>query len=576
MSATTSKLSMADYANDDFVPASENAVNESRSTSVSTSSTTTRQPLSFGLSKSMANKSRQRLVGNVQLDDDDAPKPEAIKSVTAGGAIVPVVEKKIVPKVVPLLTSNGEVDSGGCDCCCDARFDTNETDALRDAAVNALLAEAKNAGTGTTSLSAADIVVVPMLVKNRLKGLDEVGRQCASRFVTFVLSSQVEGGEDEKFRYDVSRRPEAPTLDSYTNMPVEMIGEAMLRGMGWAPGAGVGKSRVVFEPIDFVKRPGRLGLGSKVDDMLPPTHRDKKYVKQGESREPQAPLGAVNADGTFRSVRRVDEALVPLKRRELVVGGVARVIDGRHAGITARIEAIVGDVFSLRLASDELVSVARTCVALPDDSAATTPSVGMSRDTSRMQLDDDGNGDDAHEPTRDESRSASTASNGHSGRRHDSVLSGEIQSLKRSASTSSVNARVDEPQQSSSSSSLKRRKVGAESLWIVPHIMVRIVSKTFRDGRFYEKKARIVDCVGGDVCVLELDDGRVLEGVTQALIENVVGRVGQRVQVLRGRQRGARGSVLARDAGAQRVQVSLDSNETAEFAFDDVAQLVAE
>jgi G patch domain/KOW motif-containing protein len=106
--------------------------------------------------------------------------------------------------------------------------------------------------------------------------------------------------------------------------------------------------------------------------------------------------------------------------------------------------------------------------------------------------------------------------------------------------------------------------------------LVRIVSKTFRDGRFYEKKARIVDCVGGDVCVLELDDGRVLEGVTQALIENVVGRVGQRVQVLRGRQRGARGSVLARDAGAQRVQVSLDSNETAEFAFDDVAQLVAE
>lgn len=35
---------------------------------------------------------------------------------------------------------------------------------------------------------------------------------------------------------------EQPTLDDYENIPIEAYGMAMLRGMGWQPGKGIGKN----------------------------------------------------------------------------------------------------------------------------------------------------------------------------------------------------------------------------------------------------------------------------------------------------------------------------------------------
>lgn len=103
--------------------------------------------------------------------------------------------------------------------------------------------------------------------------------------------------------------------------------------------------------------------------------------------------------------------------------------------------------------------------------------------------------------------------------------------------------------------------------------MVRIVSKKFRDGKFYEKKARVLDCVGGDVCVVELPDGRVLDDVSQSMLENVVGRVGNRVQVLRGERAGALGVVLERNADKQVavVQLDVDGDKPHQFSYDDIA-----
>ena len=83
--------------------------------------------------------------------------------------------------------------------------------------------------------------------------------------------------------------------------------------------------------------------------------------------------------------------------------------------------------------------------------------------------------------------------------------------------------------------------------------------------------------IGGDdqLCVLELDDGRVLENVGQSMLENVVGREQQRVQILRGTHQAALGTVLKRDASRQRCSVQLDNDMQAyEFAYDDVALYV--
>lgn len=41
------------------------------------------------------------------------------------------------------------------------------------------------------------------------------------------------------------------SLDAYEAMPVDMFGEAMLRGMGWSDGKGIGVNKVLH-PVSHV------------------------------------------------------------------------------------------------------------------------------------------------------------------------------------------------------------------------------------------------------------------------------------------------------------------------------------
>lgn len=69
--------------------------------------------------------------------------------------------------------------------------------------------------------------------------------------------------EGQAFRRDVSLRPDAPTVDTYSGVPIEAFGKAMLRGMGWTEGAPIGgTNRVAAKPTEFAARPRRMGLGA--------------------------------------------------------------------------------------------------------------------------------------------------------------------------------------------------------------------------------------------------------------------------------------------------------------------------
>ena len=61
----------------------------------------------------------------------------------------------------------------------------------------------------------------PMLVRNRIPGIEKIE------------------DEEDRFRFDVSCRPEA-SPEGYDRVPVAEYGVALLRGMGWAPGDPIG------------------------------------------------------------------------------------------------------------------------------------------------------------------------------------------------------------------------------------------------------------------------------------------------------------------------------------------------
>ena len=71
--------------------------------------------------------------------------------------------------------------------------------------------------------------------------------------------------EEEAFERDYKDAPEMATLEDYARVPVEEFGAALLRGMGWKEGEGIGANR--GKKVEKTKvperRPALLGIGAK-------------------------------------------------------------------------------------------------------------------------------------------------------------------------------------------------------------------------------------------------------------------------------------------------------------------------
>ncbi|KAK0363167.1 DNA primase large subunit Spp2 [Friedmanniomyces endolithicus] len=71
--------------------------------------------------------------------------------------------------------------------------------------------------------------------------------------------------EEEAFERDFRSAPDMSTLEDYARVPVEQFGAALLRGMGWKEGQGIGSQRglkVVKVKVPK-RRPALLGIGAK-------------------------------------------------------------------------------------------------------------------------------------------------------------------------------------------------------------------------------------------------------------------------------------------------------------------------
>ncbi|KAG2428963.1 hypothetical protein HXX76_011207 [Chlamydomonas incerta] len=138
--------------------------------------------------------------------------------------------------------------------------------------------------------------------------------------------------EEKAYKESVEELPDVADLDAYDAMPIEEFGRAMLRGMGWEEGMGVGRNRRQVEAIEYVRRPERLGLGAQPVKVA----EDKsKVVKMGDKPRRQDLVLAPDADGRQRNVRTLDEKLVT---RATVLPGPQpskpmRILTGPHSGL---------------------------------------------------------------------------------------------------------------------------------------------------------------------------------------------------------------------------------------------------
>ena len=137
--------------------------------------------------------------------------------------------------------------------------------------------------------------VVYGLTKMGPKGGDERPISRAQPENSFNGKSLAEK-ELQAFKEDVEDLPEQATLDDYESMPIADFGAAMLRGMGWEEGKPVGRnSKGMVAAVEFVPRPGRLGLGASgaprrqtivsASSLANPARRRRRWFSRRAPRE---------------------------------------------------------------------------------------------------------------------------------------------------------------------------------------------------------------------------------------------------------------------------------------------------
>ncbi|KAI9098785.1 DExH-box splicing factor binding site-domain-containing protein [Phlyctochytrium arcticum] len=474
------------FSDDSIIPGRATASRMQSMTTVTTTTTTTSIGSGDGpeVSRTVTLSTSTAETGDtVTGASDDIATGGGISS-AVWGLQVPKKRKKAVEDPVPKIvnTNNGSDQDVSKD---------QETPAIpmteEEEAAAAIIKEARQ----DNERIRPRLHTLPLISQNVVPGLSEI--------------------EDvtERYRYDVSLRPDEPTLADFERVPVEEFGEALLRGMGWEKGKPVGKNATgLVEPVISKPRPHLLGLGATPSA---PEAKEKKYIRPGEKRasKPSSPASVRNGDmpRSQRGRSRSPEERFNKRDRQgpLSVSDYVTITAGSKEGLEGVIveinERSSGKVAKVKLSSSDEIA--------------------------RVWLED--------------LRRLASKSHSVAGTRRDT--DGRL-ARSRSGTASP-----------------------ASRSWLRPRVRVRIVSKSLQQGRLYNQKATIHDVVTLGVCTLKTDMGEVIENVLDRHLETIVPVVGKDVMVVASENDrsivGQVGRVTERNGADGRVVVEM--NESLEY-----------
>uniref|UniRef100_A0A2K5EYE7 G-patch domain and KOW motifs-containing protein n=1 Tax=Aotus nancymaae TaxID=37293 RepID=A0A2K5EYE7_AOTNA len=361
---------------------------------------------------------------------------------------------------------------------------------------------------------------VKELIKESKKSLEERENACVdpTLAIPMIRKGCTPSGEGA----DSKRRAETvPEEANYEVVPVEAYGLAMLRGMGWKPGEGIGRifNQVVKPRVNSL-RPKGLGLGANLTEAqdLTPTgpSRMPRPDEQGKDKEDQ-PQG-------------------------LVPGGAVMVLSGPHRGFYGKVEGLDPDNVRamVRLAvGSQMVTVSEYCLR---------PVSQQEFDKKALDL-------------RQQNRTASLRK----------TLRNQELHIQQD---NSERKRKHLPDRQNGPAAKIEKAAPRSQHWLHRDLRVRFVDKMYKGGQYYNTKMIIEDVLSPDTCVCQTDEGRVLEGLREDMLETLVPKAeGDRVMVVLGPQAGRVGHLLSRDRARSQALVQLPrENQVVELHYDAVCQ----
>ncbi|XP_014678720.1 PREDICTED: G patch domain and KOW motifs-containing protein-like [Priapulus caudatus] len=467
---------------------------------------------SFGFNKKINNKV---VKGKVLHDEDQRKDDTELDYVTSveESKVHSTKGDKLEPGelVIPLIRTNNwrQRLDGGLNGAAPQKQE-QQLDDLSAQAVKELLKEAKqlNEGWDERTEGAADIAAIPLLMKNKVP----------------------EGFETDD-RLDVSIRPESAAPADYDQVPIEEYGKAMLRGMGWKPGEGIGKgNKQVVPPVEAVLRPKGMGLGA-----------DRRMIEKSLNTKPKKrkPGDAAVAD---------DDDVLRKGCCVVVTKGVHQDLYGKYGHVEGVDEDNARFVVRLALGS-QVITISQFQVKVVGQKDYDKYSKYINK---RRRYKEAKEAERLRKPQEEEVK-------GHGERSSSRHGSDDAQGSRSSSNgdAGSQKRKHDDRDRKEASHSRSRNPS-----WLHPQIRVRFIDKQYQKGKFYNTKhiERISD-------------------VRQSMVETVVPRhESAHVLVVSGKYKGKIGAVLSRDKSRSEatVQFLLERDCVKALDYDAISEYVGE
>ncbi|XP_033643445.1 G-patch domain and KOW motifs-containing protein-like [Asterias rubens] len=429
------------------------------------------------------------------------------------------------------------------------------------------------------------------------------GKEDLNLTIPILMQNQVPEGFETDGKLDVSIRPNEATNADYSQVPIEQFGLAMLRGMGWNQGEGIGgKMKKFVKPIEAVLRPKGQGLGA---DRRPGDELDRKKIrklKPGDKRVEEEPQGFAKGVGVlvtggahknlYGKIEGVDEDNARLVIK-LALSGQSATLSQSSVKIVDKDEYRKFSRDLSRFSKAHEASKEKTATQRDRDQDHSAKSTSHHGDKEKRTHSDDKHRTDDHD--RDSGNHRDKHSHTHRGSKRDtdSDRHGETREKKHDKYKDRHDERTNEDRRDDRSE--KRRKLEdtygrvsphgeshnghsdhtEQRHWLRPDLRVRFIDKQYKKGRYYNTKVNIVDVATRDTCTCRTDDGKLLDGIDQSMVETLIPKTEMAcVMIVAGGLKGQLGSLVKRDKTRAKADVQLlrDRDQIKRLDYDDICE----
>lgn len=348
---------------------------------------------------------------------------------------------------------------------------------------------------------------------------------------------------------DVDLCPDEGYEEDYERVPIEQFGLAMLRGMGWKDGQGIGKNCKIVKPVEPLLRPKGLGLGA-----------DRSLTQQSVNLA-QSSLDKNTDNEEILSMKKGTHCIFVLGKYNGQCGTIAGV-DEDNARIVITL-AIGGDIVTVSQFSIKLISTQefnKISKYIINDN--------MNKYTEKMP-----SFDNCDQYKKAYSRMCNNADNHH---KRCSKRDGHYADMQEPVAKHKYQYSVCSDEQKYTNQQIDENRITS---WLHPHLKVRIVDPSFRNGKYYKTKVTVLDVPNTDHCVCETEDGQVLDDLRQPQLETVIPHnTPSYVMIVSGKYCSQLGQLLERDRknSTAVVQLMSDRDVVLDLDFDSICEYTAD